>query len=95
MLHFDACGYLFSRSDRRLKEKDMMLEEEKNRAARAEEQVTRMNTKAKTLRRQVEDAVSGSTNRYKGSIDTRNMCVTITVHLSYCVPSCRTYGVGI
>jgi myosin heavy subunit len=46
------------RSDRRLKEKDMMLEEEKNRAMRAEEQVTRMNTKAKTLRRQVEDAVS-------------------------------------
>ena len=36
VLHFDVCGYFLSRSDRRLKEKDMMLEEEKNRAARAE-----------------------------------------------------------
>ena len=78
MLHFDVRGYFLSRSDRRLKEKDMMLEEEKNRAARAEEQVTRMNTKAKTLRRQVEDAVSGSTNRYKGLFDTHNTCATIS-----------------
>ena len=58
-MHSHTCDIsLNSRSDRRLKEKDMMLEEEKNRAMRAEEQVTRMNTKAKTLRRQVEDAVS-------------------------------------
>ena len=36
----------------------MQIEEERNRAQRAEEQVTRLNTKTKTLRRQVDDAVS-------------------------------------
>ena len=46
------------RSDRRLKEKDMQIEEERNRAQRAEEQLTRVNAKTKTLRRQVDDAVS-------------------------------------
>ena len=45
------------RSDRRLKEKDMQIEEERNRAQRAEEQLTRLNAKTKTLRRQVDDAV--------------------------------------
>ena len=35
----------------------MQIEEERNRAQRAEEQLTRLNTKTKTLRRQVDDAV--------------------------------------
>lgn len=35
----------------------MQIEEERNRAQRAEEQLTRLNAKTKTLRRQVDDAV--------------------------------------
>lgn len=55
-----SCRHLavaYCRADRRLKEKDMQIEEERNRAQRAEEQLTRLNTKTKTLRRQVDDAV--------------------------------------
>ena len=36
----------------------MMIEEERSRASRAEDQATKLTAKAKSLRRQVEEAVS-------------------------------------
>lgn len=62
------------RADRRLKEKDMQIEEERNRAQRAEDQVNRLNTKTKTLRRQVDDAVSPS-SPYRSISNHERACV--------------------
>lgn len=52
------CFLDFNRNDRKVKESQMLLEEEKSSAQRLQDQVNQLNTKIRNLRREKEDAES-------------------------------------